>query len=271
MQFIYGKAPIKFTDGTPSHLAGEWPGIKSCRFHSYRKVINPIDHGIIYNQNEPTLKPNKKLLGPQEPSPEFVYKPCAKRVILEKEILKPKGKKCLPFPSKPIIPLKEKKHRFLYKIEQDKISREEMKTQPNDFFVKKELKYLARSRGFFPKKYYYVNDAKLLMTMGNNGNGINNLNFDDEIHYDEEYEMLTKKQKLELKLKKIRENRINLNKEIELVKSLTDWDKKFFPKPEKKVVLPEIKTDETHEPEDQEDNKSDSKKSVKTNNKNNKK
>jgi hypothetical protein len=233
MEYIYGKAPIKFTDGIPSHLAGEWPGIKSCRFHSYRRVIYPNDHGIIYNQDEPTLKPKKKLLAPIEPSPEFVYRACSKRVVLETDpnLLRPKGKKCLPFPSKNIIPLKEKAHRFLYKIEQDKKNLEEIKTQPNDFFVKRELKYLAKSRGFFPKKYYYVNDVKLMMTMNNDNK--NNFNFDDEIHYNEEYEILTKKQKKELKIKKLREKKENLNKEIELVKSLTDWDKKFFPKKKK--------------------------------------
>ena len=35
MKFEYGKAPIKYTNGVPSHLAGEWPGITSCKFHSY--------------------------------------------------------------------------------------------------------------------------------------------------------------------------------------------------------------------------------------------
>ena len=266
MEYIYGKAPIKFTDGIPSHLAGEWPGIKSCRFHSYRRVIYPNDHGIIYNQDEPTLKPKKKLLAPIEPSPEFVYRACSKRVVLETDpnLLKPKGKKCLPFPSKNIIPLKERTHRFLYKIEQDKKNLEEIKTQPNDFFVKRELKYLARSRGFFPKQYYYVNDVKLMMTMNNDNK--NNLNFDDEIHYNEEYEILTKKQKKELKLKKLREKKENLNKEIELVKSLTDWDKKFFPKQEKKeIVLPEIKTEENNNNENEEIDDNKSKKSNKSN------
>ena len=265
MEYVYGKAPIKYTDGVPSHLAGEWPGIKSCRFHSYRRVIKPNDHGIIYNQNEPTLKPRKKLLAPIEPSPEFVYRACSKRVVLETDpsLFKPKGKKCLPFPSKINIPLKEKSHRFLYKIEQEKKNLEEIKTQPSDFFIKRELKYLAKSRGFFPKKYYYVNDVKLMMTL-NNDNGINNLNFDDEIHYNEEYEILTKKQKRELKLKKLREKKDNLNKDIELVNSLTDWDKKFFPKPEKKeIILPEIKPEENNEKEELDDNKS--KKSNKSN------
>ncbi len=38
MKFEYGKAPIKYTNGVPSHLAGEWPGITSCKFHSYKRV-----------------------------------------------------------------------------------------------------------------------------------------------------------------------------------------------------------------------------------------
>ncbi len=95
-----------------------------------------------------------------------------------------------------------------------------------------------------------------------NNDNKNNFNFDDEIHYNEEYEILTKKQKKELKIKKLREKKENLNKEIELVKSLTDWDKKFFPKKEE-IVLPEIKTEENNEEID--DNKSESKKSNKSN------
>ena len=33
-------AELKYTDGIPTHLAGEWPGKLPCRFHSYRKHDN---------------------------------------------------------------------------------------------------------------------------------------------------------------------------------------------------------------------------------------
>ena len=47
MQFVYGKAPLNYIDNIPAHKAGEWPGIKSCRFHSYKRVIRPVNCGII--------------------------------------------------------------------------------------------------------------------------------------------------------------------------------------------------------------------------------
>lgn len=49
MQVQYGQAPINYIEGVPSHKAGEWPGIKSCKFHSYKRVIRPVSQGIIFN------------------------------------------------------------------------------------------------------------------------------------------------------------------------------------------------------------------------------
>ena len=57
MQLHYGKAPINYIDGVPAHLAGEWPGLKSSKFHSYRKIIYPISQGVIFNEKEPPLLP----------------------------------------------------------------------------------------------------------------------------------------------------------------------------------------------------------------------
>ena len=73
MKFEYGKAPIKYTNGVPSHLAGEWPGITSCKFHSYKRIIHPVNCGIIFNEKEPPMPPNRKLLGPKGPTPEYVF------------------------------------------------------------------------------------------------------------------------------------------------------------------------------------------------------
>ena len=80
MQFIYSKAPINYIDNIPAHKAGEWPGIKSCKFHSYKKVIRPVSHGIIFNEKEPLAPSTRKLLGPKGPSPEYVFKPSCKMV-----------------------------------------------------------------------------------------------------------------------------------------------------------------------------------------------
>lgn len=49
MQIEYGQAPLTYIDGVPTHKAGEWPGIKSCKFHSYKRVIRPVSQGIIFN------------------------------------------------------------------------------------------------------------------------------------------------------------------------------------------------------------------------------
>ena len=80
MKFEYGKAPIKYTNGVPSHLAGEWPGITSCKFHSYKRVIHPVNCGIIFNEKEPLAPPNRKLLGPKGPTPEYIFKPSCKMI-----------------------------------------------------------------------------------------------------------------------------------------------------------------------------------------------
>ena len=37
MKYEYGKAPIKYANGVPSHLSGDWPGIISCKFHPIKK------------------------------------------------------------------------------------------------------------------------------------------------------------------------------------------------------------------------------------------
>ena len=48
MQYEYGVAPIAYTNGIPTYKAGEWEGKLSCKFHSYKRIIRPKDHGIIY-------------------------------------------------------------------------------------------------------------------------------------------------------------------------------------------------------------------------------
>ena len=80
MQFIYGKAPINYIDNIPAHKAGEWPGIKSCKFHSYKRVIRPVDCGVIFNEKEPLPPPRRKLLGPKSPTPEYVFRPSCRMI-----------------------------------------------------------------------------------------------------------------------------------------------------------------------------------------------
>jgi len=51
MQFDYPNAPMLYEEGTPAYKAGEWFGKKSCKFMPTRKIIHPIDHGIVFGSN----------------------------------------------------------------------------------------------------------------------------------------------------------------------------------------------------------------------------
>ena len=116
MKFEYGKAPIKYTNGVPSHLAGEWPGITSCKFHSYKRVIHPVNCGIIFNEKEPLAPCTRKLLGPKGPTPEYIFKPSCKMVKpLTSHKDRPEGIRYIPCPSKNPEPRRERKHNFEYK------------------------------------------------------------------------------------------------------------------------------------------------------------
>lgn len=48
MNFQFPKAPMNYIDGIPAHKAGEWEGIKSCKFMPTRKIIKPVSYGIIF-------------------------------------------------------------------------------------------------------------------------------------------------------------------------------------------------------------------------------
>ena len=81
MQLEYGKAPLSYTNGIPTYKAGEWEGILPCKFHSCKRVIRPLDQGIIVNNN-PVFYPKKKVLIPSN-SPEFIFKPSFKVTNIE--------------------------------------------------------------------------------------------------------------------------------------------------------------------------------------------
>ena len=128
MQFVYGKAPLNYIGDVPAHKAGEWPGIKPCRFHSYKRVIRPVNCGIIFNENEPLLPPRRKLLGPKEPTPEYVFRPSCKMVQQPNNHYdRPEGLRYIPFPTKDSVPRPEKRHEFPYKRELDRIEIEKKK------------------------------------------------------------------------------------------------------------------------------------------------
>lgn len=51
MQFDYPNAPMHYEEGIPAHKAGEWFGKKPCKFMPTRRIIHPVDHGIIFGCN----------------------------------------------------------------------------------------------------------------------------------------------------------------------------------------------------------------------------
>ena len=223
MQIEYGKAPINYIDGVPAHKAGEWEGLKSSKFHSYKRVIRPVSHGIIFNENEPPLPPKRKLLGPG-PSPEYVFRPHSKRVEnIHQNIKRPEGLKYIPFPTPESIPRPEKRHYFPYRAQREKDEMEINKKMNNEYFVHNEFKVI-NERGFGDRPYDNVSNRKL-MGMNFVRDQFGTIRFDDT---DDPYRT---KNQIKMDLEKERRGvRDNLKKDINYVKGLSDWDKKNFPK-----------------------------------------
>ena len=162
MQFVYGKAPLNYIDNIPAHKAGEWPGIKPCRFHSYKRVIRPVNNGIIYNENEPILPPKRKLLGPTQPTPEYVFRPSCKMVPQPNNHYdRPEGLRYIPFPSRGYVPRPEKRHEFPYKRELDRAEIEKNKKMTNAHIVSNEFRLLSQI-GFSKQPYKNLTNQQLL-------------------------------------------------------------------------------------------------------------
>ena len=218
MQLEYGVAPLKYTDGIPTHLAGEWPGKLPCRFHSYRRIIRPHDHGIIYNQNEPTFIPKKKILDPGQ-SPEYVFRPSCKLVSSDiyDRTIKPKGLKYIDFKTEPRKLILQKKHYFPYKIQMDNDQKERMNTLPNSKIIRMETKMLMEENGYAQKKYDLIfnRDLNYIQFIRNE---LGKLSLIAEDPY---------KTARQIRDDKIRENlkkKINLKKDIRYVERLNTWD-----------------------------------------------
>ena len=226
MKFEYGKAPIKYTNGVPSHLAGDWPGITSCKFHSYKRVIHPVNNGIIFNEKEPLAPPTRKLLGPKGPTPEYIFKPSCKMVKpLTSHNDKPEGIKYIPCPSKTSIPRKERKHNFEYKEEKDRIEFEKAKNMSNNNIVKREFN-LMELIGFAKKPYEGI---PFTIHPGNafNKRILDGLIMDDDNNMKNEKDM-TKKQLKIIKKKKKEEERKDYENMMKYMKNLDEWDKKYI-------------------------------------------
>lgn len=142
MEFIYGKAPMYYIDGVPGYKAGEWEGLKSCKFGATRRIIRPKDQGIIFNEKEPLLPPRRKLLGPG-PSSEYQFRPCLKMVNSNFERKdKPQGIR----PIQQQITINkwdpEKRHHFQYLEEKAKMEKEKERKLTLSNYVSNEMRLM---------------------------------------------------------------------------------------------------------------------------------
>ena len=218
MQLQYGNAPITYTNGIPTYKAGEWEGILPCKFHSYKRVIRPLDQGIIFNKNQ-TFYPRQKVLMPLH-SPEYVYKPSFK--LTKNEFLhdiKPKGIKYIKFETEPRKFMVEKKHYFPYKEELKKNEIEKNKLMNNDKFIKKEMKMLIVENGFSKKKYENFNN-KHFIRFGFIKDQLDNIIYNDDLETEKTLKQIKEER---IKNKLIQNN--NLKRDISYVENLDNWEK----------------------------------------------
>jgi len=221
----YGKPPISMTNGVPTHLAGEWPGIKSCKFHSYKRVIRPVNHGIFFNENEPPLIPKKKLLGPS-PSTEYIHRPCIKIIKPKIHNLEQKKEsiKYIPFIPSRIEKKQGVRYYFPYVLQKEKEIEEKMKSCKNLDYGRLEMKNSLSTVGFRDKKYEF-NNHELLNKIKFTKDIFGNLKIVDD---DDNYNIQSKKNK------KIKNNyqpyfKRNNSVDIDYVNKLNKWDKEDLP------------------------------------------
>ena len=222
----YGKPPISMTNGVPTHLAGEWPGIKSCKFHSYKRVIRPVNHGIFFNENEPPIIPKKKLLGPS-PSTEYVHRPCIK--IIKPKVHNEQKKesiKCIPYIPLRIEKKKGVRYYFPYVLQKEKEIEKKMKSCKNLDYGRLEMKNSLSTLGFRNIKYEFnnhelLNKIKFSKDIFGNMKIIDN---DDEKNY-------KKQGKKNKKIKTNYQPKIKRNNSVDIdyVNKLNKWDKEDLP------------------------------------------
>jgi hypothetical protein len=213
MEFTYLKAPNYYIDGVPGYKAGEWPGIKSCKFANTRRIIHPKDQGIIFNEHDSSLYSRKRLLGPG-PSPEYVFRPSIKMVTAETDRV-PRISSIKPIKQQVTIAKmeNEKRHKFEYLEEKKRTQFERERNLTMSNFVRNEMKLLIEG-GMGKKKYDNLGNRELFgLTF--NKKGRNKL----EIITKEEYGLLNKQQNVK-----------DRKRDINYVNSLTEWDSKTLSK-----------------------------------------
>lgn len=213
MEFHYGKAPVYYIDGVPGYKAGEWPGLKSNKFGNTRRIIQPKNQGIIFNEKEPLVPPKRKLLCPG-PSPEYVFRPCC-RMVDESQFDRTPKINSLRVTEQKFIQNKfdyeyEKKHKFDYKIQMEQKKKEAEKNMNLSKFVRNEL--------------------KLITLVGFTNNRLENLNNKDL--YGLKFKKHDGKLQLDLEDPNIQRKQINRQRiaDRNYVKNLGEWENKTLKK-----------------------------------------
>ena len=153
---------MKYINDIPAHKAGEWPGIKSCKFHSYKRVIRPVDCGVIFNENEPLPPPRRKLLGPKSPTPEYIFRPSCRMIPNpNKNIDRPEGLRYIPFPTKDSVARPERRHEFPYRREMDRKEIEKNRRMNSLDIFRTEFKVMSNI-GFSKQQFKNMTNQQLL-------------------------------------------------------------------------------------------------------------
>lgn len=222
MKCEYGVGPMYYIDGVPGNKAGEWPGLKSCKFGATRRNIRPNSNGIIFNENEPPLVTKKKLLGPN-PSPEYEFKPSYKMVKQETD-KKDKVQSIKVVDFHPVIAKDrpEKRHHFQYKVEFKKAMEEKEKQMNETTILSKEF-HLLQTIGF-KKKYYNEMANNKLLGLAFTKDKFNKITmtYNNPFNFPESAGNNRRDQ--------VRQEKETMKNEISYVNNLTKWEEKALPK-----------------------------------------
>lgn len=240
----YIEAPLYKIEGIPAHIAGEWPGHKSNKFDRTRKCIKSNDmpdilHGCdFFNQN-----PRKKHFT-FPPTKEFEFKPCikvfkeayytSKDIDEEKEIWPAKGQDLA-------INLEPKKHYFNFKDTYMKNIIKKHQEQEKKIYVKDELQYLSKiglmqDKEEFAKKIQEARSEdnikefnKMSLSLDKNSLLRHQLNELKSKPLKKNHDYLSKRREMALQEMKLKLE--NMKKDIDYVKDLETWDRKFIKLP----------------------------------------
>lgn len=216
IKYHYGKAPIHYIDGLPAHKAGEWPGILSSKFHSYKRVIRPEDCGIFKFLNNSEITSQKRPFRKSNSTNEIVYRGI--KIIppyVHKEKFSNIKCKFEPFPQKNEH-ISCKRLKFPYIENKRKLIESKNSELDNNSVVLKEFHHIAKI-GFVKKDVLTNWELNQKINKTKRGNNFNNLFHEDNNVYDQSNKNIND-DILNIKSCKINDN--TDQKEIDYVKKL---------------------------------------------------